>query len=98
MALYERLMGIETPKLSPHHLMAVLAEVQRGTMTGAQASAFLGLDTDERSEATTLFGTFTGNVAQKLARALEVHDVLLLAEGRRAPYDTAAAVRTRLGV
>ena len=98
MGLYERIIGSEQPKISPHQILALFGEVARGQIAKAQAQAVLQLSPGEILEAETLFGTFTGTVSNKVLRAIEVHDVLLLAESRSAPYDTVAAVKSRLGV
>lgn len=91
MALIERLMGLETPKIPTHQFMAAYAEFKRSQMTSAQVIAAFNLTAAEQTEATNLLGVST------LTRA-DVHDVLMLAEQRIAPYTTAAAVRTRLGI
>lgn len=106
MALYDRLIGIDAdnPKIPVHGFSAVLGEFARGALTGAQAQAgielFSGapLTAAEVVEAQALLATVTGTAPAKLARAKEIDDVLMLAEHRLAQYDTAAEVKTRLGV
>lgn len=81
-----------------------MAEFARGKITGAQAQAAVErlsgspLTASEVTEAQTLLGTVTGTLAQKLARAKEIDDTLMLAEGGVAEYDTPTEVKTRLGV
>ena len=75
--------------------MAVIAEFQRAQLTGAQArDAFTPpLDSTEQTQAQALVDEITaGNITFK-----ELHDVLLMAESAMPPYDTEAAVKTRLG-
>jgi len=99
MALYERIMGLEQPKISPHTILAVCAEFVRGRLTKAQVDSILSLSAGEVVELQTLVDTVTGSAVAKLARVIEIQDVLLLAEGRFPPsYDTAANVKLRLGV
>jgi hypothetical protein len=97
-------MGLEEPKISVHHFQAALAEFARTQITGAQAQALIEqssgapLSASEATEAQALLATITGNATAKLARAKEIDDVLLLAEGTLVPYNTPQAVATRLGV
>lgn len=108
MALYERLMGWTEAdrKISVHQFTATMREFGRSRITGAQAqtviNAFSGepLDAPSVTEAQALLATITsaGNATQRLARAREIDDVLLLAEVRAPGYDTPAQVRARLGV
>lgn len=98
MGLYERVLGLELPKISEHWVLALLAEFGRGQITKAQIDAALNLSPAEQAELQTLASTFTGAVSAKLLRALEVQDVLMLGKSKIAPYTTVAAVKTRLGV
>lgn len=104
MSLYGRLMGLENFKIPVHQFRATLGEFARGQITGPQAQAAIAqlsgapLNAGETTEVQTLLATFTGTLLEKVARADEVDSVLLLAETRTPPYDTSAAVQTRLGV
>src|SRR3972149_10089051 len=98
MALYERIMGLEEPKISPHVFLPVLAEFHRGRITQSQAESILGLSASEKIEAQTLLATFSGTIQAKLVRAIEVEDVLILAEKLVDPYDTPTKIKLRLGV
>lgn len=107
MGLYERLMGgADQPfKIPIHQFSSLLADLGRGRITGQQVQDAITLISGapltpaEVTEAQTLFGTITGAVTAKLARAKEIDDVLILAETFVPPhYDTPAHVRTRLGV
>jgi hypothetical protein len=110
-SLYERLMGLHPtrPKIPVHQFQSLAAEWARGQITGVQANAAIlqcsgvGLDATEQLEAQALVDTVpVGTTADlKADRALRVQvidQVLLLADQGLPPYDTAAAVRTRLGV
>lgn len=94
MALYERLMGIETPKIPVHDFYSMLAERKRGQVTNAQVIAAFSLSASEQVELLALWARVNNN----LISAAEVDDVLILAESMIAPYNTAATVKTRLGV
>ena len=115
MGLYERLMGVEDPRIPVHQFQAAAAEWARGSITGAQANTLIAatgapLTGPEQTEAQALVNTvtsipITGSAtaqadgrARRALRMFEIDQVLMLAELRTAPYDTAAAVRTRLGV
>lgn len=111
MALVERLMGIDArPKIPVHGFQAVLAEWARGNLTGAQAQAAIAslsggvnLDAGETAEAQTLVNSVpTGSTAAAQAaralRIIEMDQVWLLADAAVPPYNTAAAIRTRLGL
>lgn len=54
MSLYTRLLGIDAPRIPVHLFMSLLGEVERGLISGAQASAALGLSAGEITEATAL--------------------------------------------
>lgn len=118
MGLYERILGLdsdgnpelpnpETPhtKISSSIYTALLSEVARGRLTGAQAQnqleAVTGapLTPEELAEAQTLTQTITSltNNTAKIARAQEISDVFTLSESVPA-YSTPQLVRTRLGV
>lgn len=110
MPLIERLMGLETPKVPVHLFQSVMAEWARGNMTGAQANSCIAaasggvpLDSAATAEAQALVntvpvGTTTANKADRALRLQEIDQILLIADTRSAPYNTAAAVRTRLGI
>lgn len=102
------------PKIGVHALEAIIAEQRRGALTVAQADGILateyggGLgagvgDEAGRQEVVDLLatiptGTTTTNRLDRLERILQIEQVFLLADLRLAPYDTAAALRTRMGV
>lgn len=112
MGLYERLVKRNddrspavTGRIPLHSFSALMAEVGRGRVTGAEAQQIitdisgLPLDASEITEAQTLLQTITtlNNATAKLARAKEIDDVLLLAEGGGV-YGTPTECRARLGV
>lgn len=110
MALYDRLIGFNDAgdrvdnKIPLHQFASLLAEFGRGKLTGQQAQdaivALTGapLDAAGIAEATTLLQTIAGTAVAKLARAVEIQDVLILGEGRIVQYDTPAEIKVRLGV
>ncbi len=91
MALYDRLAGIEEPKLSVHTFMALAAEVSRSQATANAAATFAGLSASEKTEAQTLIARVTSAAISRV----ELHDVLLLLE---VGFRTVAETKTRLGV
>lgn len=104
MGLYDRIMGLGGDKIPVHQFQSTLAEFARGRLTGERAQAVINassgspLSASEITEAQTLLATVTGTASAKLARAKEIDDVLILAESQLPGYETAAAVKTRLGV
>lgn len=100
MGLYERLMGFEDPKIAVHQFMGVMQEISLGFMTGAQGVAAFNLSPSEATEASTLQATIAAEPTanEKKLKAVEDERVLMVAEQHIVPYDTVAAVKTRLGV
>lgn len=115
MALYDRLLGRNDAggavdnKIPVHQFQALASEWQRGRLTGAQASAAIGvlsgaaLTTAEQTEVQTLVNTVpTGQTtANQAARALRLHEIdqiLLLGDTLVAGYDTPTAIKAKLGV
>lgn len=101
--LYERLLGLQEPKIPIHTFFSVMQEFALGNMTGAQASAAFNLDASEQAEATTLLNKIlteaaTNGAIARRVKALEYENVLIVAESLIPPYNTVAAVKTRLGV
>jgi len=94
MALYERLMGLEQPKIPVHQFMAMVAERVRVQVTTQQVIDAFTLSVDEVTEITTLVARVLGGFVTEN----ELHDVLMVAERLIPPYNLAATVRTRLGV
>ena len=95
MGLFELVRGdIKDRFLSAHHLLAYMAEVDRGNVTAGEAATALGLNAGEIAEVTTLFTAVTGGTLTPA----EVHDVMMLVESRMAPYDVKATAQTRLGL
>lgn len=107
MSLYDRLLGNDGfVKIPVHGFQAVLCEFARGQATGQQAqtaiaamSSGVPLDAGEVTEATTLLATITAatGTMNKINRALEINDVLMLGE-LGGGYTTVQAIKTRLGV
>lgn len=91
MALLDRLLGTEEPKLPTHQFMAALAEYKRGAITGPQIVSAFGLS---GAEATAL-QFFLDNLDGSTIDRTLIHDVLLLGESG---YYTKTQVQNRLGV
>lgn len=111
MALYDRLLGLDAanPKIPVHQFEAIAHEWATGGITVQQArdaiTACSGapMTADEETEALALVNSVpTGQTtANQAARALALHRiacVLQMADARLAPYTTAAAIKSRLGV
>lgn len=103
MALVERLMGLEEPKIPVHDFFAAAMEIIAGRLTVAQVKTALSLDTAGQSEfdalaATAPTGTSATALANKGLWVNSMHSVFVLAEGGYAGYNTPAAVRSKLGI
>lgn len=107
MGLYDRIFDADHPNRIPSHgFYATMAEFARGKLTGPQAQTVLAsisgapLEGDEITQAAALLATITSQptATAKLARAGEIHDVLMLSEQRPPGYDSAAAVQSKLGM
>lgn len=100
-------------KIPIHAFQSIVAEWARGNITGAQANVMitdcsgLALDATEQLEAQDLVatvptGSTTANQAARALKLIEIDQILLMAEftvpDGVAPYNTTAAIRTRLGV
>ena len=103
MALVDRLMGTEEPKIAVHSFFAAQSEVIRGALTIAQVKTFLNMDASAQAEYDLLVATApTGTTATALAnKALfieKMHAIFILAEDKIPGYSTPAEVRTKLGI
>jgi hypothetical protein len=103
MALVERLMGLEAPKIPVHDFFAAAGEIIDGQLTATQVKTALGLDAAASTEfdllaATAPTGTSATALANKALWLERMHRVFILAEGDYQGYHTAQAVRTRLGI
>lgn len=103
MGIYERIAGSEQPKIPVHPFMAAMQEYMLGNLSGAQATAAFTLSPAEQTEALALRdrllteASANANLARRL-KALEFENVLILLETGIPPFNTVAAVKTRLGV
>lgn len=103
MALVERLMGLEEPKIPVHTFFAAMQEVVNGNLTGTQVKNYLNMDQsaqDEYDAIGALYPTGTTALAyfNKTTFISRIHAVFILAETREMGYDTPAAVRTKIGL
>lgn len=103
MALVERLMGLEEPKIPVHDFFAAAQEIIAGRLTAAQVKTALALDAAGQAEfdaiaATAPTGTSATVLANKALWVHSMHAVFVLAEGGYAGYATPAQVRTKLGI
>jgi hypothetical protein len=96
-------MKIEEPGIAVHTFFAVMQEYALGRITGAQATAILGLSAGEATDANNMLtvilaqSSADGGLSRR-AKAAEFENVLILAENRVAGYNTVAAIKARLGV
>jgi hypothetical protein len=100
----------DRPKLPVHAFQATAAEWARSQMSGAQAQTAIAavsqgtnLNVAEQAEAQALVnsvpvGSTTAIQAARALRLIEIEQVLLMVDQRVPPYDSPAAVRTRLGL
>lgn len=103
MALIERLMDLEEPRIPVHDFFAAAMEIVAGRLTVTQVKTALNLNAAAQAEFDALAATApTGSTATALAnKALWVHSmhaVFILAEGGYAGYNTPTAVRNKLGI
>lgn len=103
MALVERLMGLEEPKIPVHDFFAAGHELVMGRLTVAQIKTALNMDASAQTEFDALValaptGTAALAVAQKAQFVESLHSVFILAESGYAGYNTAANVRSKLGL
>lgn len=103
MALVERLMGLEEPKIPVHDFFAAQGEVIAGRLTIAQIKTFLNMDAAAQAEYDVLAATApTGSTATATANKAifieKIHGVFILAENFYPGYDTPTAVRSKLGI
>jgi hypothetical protein len=93
----------DQPKIPVHDFFAAGHEVVMGRLTVAQVKTALDMDATAEAEfdaivALTPSGGSALATAQKAQFVESMHSVFILAEGRYATYNTAAAVRTKLGI
>lgn len=98
MALVERLMGLEEPKIPVHEFFAAASEVERGALTAVQVQTFLNMDAAAIAEWTALAALVAGPAASRLSVIQRFHAVFLLAENLYPQYSTPAEVRSKLGI
>ena len=103
MALIERLMGLEAPKIPVHAFYAANNQRIETAITRQDVIDMFALDAAAIAEYDALAalaptGSSALAVAQKAMFIEEVHSVLILAEGRYPGYDTPALIRTKLGI
>lgn len=103
MALVERLMALESPRIPVHFFFAANDERVAGNLTRQEVIDMFALDAAAITEYDALAATApTGSsalaTAQKAMFVERIHAVFLLAEGRFVGYDTPALVRTKLGL
>lgn len=103
-------MGIDPPtngpKIPVHQFQAIAAQWARGDLTGAQAQTAVTfvsgapLTPGEVTQAQALVATVTSLPAgdARTNRMQRIDGILLLAETRCPPYDTAALTATALGI
>lgn len=107
MALVERLMHDSSLPNSEwihvHDFFAACHEIVHGAITAAQVKSFLNMSAADAAEFDALVAMApTGNAAAAVAgKAMfisRLHAVFVLAEGRYPGYNTATAVRGKLGI
>lgn len=103
MALVERIMGLEEPRIPVHHFFAAQSEVAHGTLTVAQVKNFLQMDAATAAEYDALIalaptGSTTAARLNRLDYINQMHAVFILAENQYPQYSTPAEVRLKLGL
>jgi len=97
MGIYGRLMHIDDPPLPAHYVAAAINEFAFGRKSAAQIKTAFSLTASEGAELDTLLATITGGLAGKVQRTLEIHNLLMLGEGK-VFYTTEAELKLALGV
>ncbi len=103
MALVERLMGLESPKIPVHGFFAGANEIIEGRLTAAQVKTYFAMDASASAEfdtiaATAPTGTTALATAQKALWLGGIHSIFILAEDLAPGYNTPAGVRLKLGI
>lgn len=103
MALVERLMGLEDPKIPVHDFFAAQQQVAAGQITISNVKSFLQMDTAAAAEYDALIALYpTGTTAtavwNKVMYLQNCHAVFILAEEKYPGYDTPALVRAKIGL
>ena len=102
MALIERLIRDTSEPVSRwipvHAFFAAASEIERGALTTTQVKNFWAMTAPDIVDFDAMVALVTGAAAAKLAVIQRLHAVFLLAEGRYPGYDTAANVRSKLGI
>ncbi len=103
MALVERLMRLEEPRIPVHHFFAAQQEIISGRLTVAQVKSFLQMDAAAQAEYDALIalapsGTSATALANKALYISGIHAIFLLAEFGYPGYSTPAEVRAKLGI
>jgi hypothetical protein len=103
MALIERLMDLEEPKIPVHTFFAACSEIVAGRATVQNVKTFFEMNTATAAEFDALIATGpTGTTALAMAnKALfinSIHAIFILAEADVPSYDTPAGVRSKLGI
>ena len=99
MALFNRLIGTEEPKLSVHAFAAVIFDYVAGEVTRAEIISAFGITAAEEAALDTVLAKVDGlaNATAKKVWCLELENVLILGEGGYR-YTTQASAANRLGV
>ena len=103
MALVERLMFLEEPRIPTHTFFAANHERIEGRLTRQQVIDLFTMDAATITEYDTLAataptGTNTLATALKALFIEKIHAVFILTGARAPGYDTPAAVRAKLGI
>jgi len=103
MALIERLMALEEPRIPVHTFFAANHERIEGRVTRAEVIAMFAMDGAATTEYDALAalaptGTQALDIARKAMFINKIHAVFMLADWRAAGYATPAQVRLKLGL
>lgn len=96
-------MGLEAPKIPVHAFFAAVHQRVDGALTRQNVIDMFAMDAAAVTEWDLVAALFpTGSTAlaeaQKAKFIEKIHAIFILAEGRYAGYDSAAAVRAKLGI
>lgn len=87
MALIDRLIGSETPKIPVHQFYSALIEWNGGATTRANIVAYFGLSSGDENDLDWLAGKFQAS-SDKREFADRLHGIFMLAEANYTGYTT----------
>lgn len=103
MALVERLMGLEEPKIPVHDFFAACLKVAMGKRTVAQIKTVFAMNAAAQAEFDALValapaGTNATALANRALYVEDIHATFVLAESGYQTFSTPSEIRAELGI